>query len=99
MSDRDAAPPSAFSANQLPHPSLWTRVRPLFAPHVILALATFALVGTAILQHFDTVDAIEATKRLAVASESAAKDRRQTASAQLIFKIDTMLAEHRHDRI
>jgi hypothetical protein len=37
-------------------------------------------------QHFDGVEAIEATKRLAVANENAAKDRRQTASAELILK-------------
>jgi hypothetical protein len=91
MSDSDAAPPQRRS--------LWAGIKPLFAPHVILALATLALVGTAILQHFDTVDAIEAPKRLAIATENAAKDRRQTASAELILKIGAMLEDHRYDRI
>jgi len=66
---------------------------------VVLAIATLALVGTAILQHFDTVDAVEATKRLAIANENAANDRRQAASAELILKIDAMLQDHRYDRI
>jgi hypothetical protein len=64
-----------------------------------LALATLALVITAIFQHNDAVEAIEATKRLATATENAAMDRRQTASAEFILKIDAMLAEHRYDRI
>jgi len=61
---------------------------------VILALATLALVVTAYFQHRDAVEAIEATQRLAVATENAAKDRRQTASAEMILKIDAMLEEH-----
>ena len=65
----------------------------------VLAIATLALVGTAILQHFDTVDAVEATKRLAIANENAAKDRRQTASAEFAMKIDAMLNEPRYDKI
>jgi hypothetical protein len=40
---------------------------------VVLALATLALVGTAIVQHFDTVYAVKATKRVAIANENAAK--------------------------
>jgi hypothetical protein len=71
----------------------------MFSPHAILAVATLALVVVAIVQHFDTVDAIEATKRLAIANENAAQDRRQTASAELILKIDATLEEHRYDRI
>jgi hypothetical protein len=66
---------------------------------VVLAIATLALVGTAILQHFDTVDAVEATKRLAIANENAAKDRRQTASAEFAMKIDAMLYQPRYDKI
>jgi hypothetical protein len=66
---------------------------------VILALATLALVVTAYFQHDDSVEAIEATKRLAIATENAAKDRRQTASAELVLKIAAMLAEHRYNRI
>jgi hypothetical protein len=92
MSDSDPAPPSPPSAPLTAH-----RITAAFT--VILALATLALVGTAIVQHFDTVDAIEATKRLAIANENAAKDRRQTTSAELILKIDAMLEEHRYDRI
>jgi len=100
MSDSDAAPPSPSSPSQSQH-----QARP-FTAHwvtaaftVILAIATLALVGTAIVQHFDTVEAIEATKRLAIASENAAADRRQTASAEFILKFDAMLAERRYDRI
>jgi hypothetical protein len=66
---------------------------------VVLALATLALVITAYFQHIDGVEAIQATQRLAAATENAAKDRRQTASAELILKIDAMLQEHRYDRI
>ena len=86
--------------------SLWTRLKPLFAAHriiaaftVVLALATLALVVTFYFQHQDSVEAIEATKRLAIATENAAADRRQTASAELILKIGAMLEEHRYDRI
>jgi hypothetical protein len=106
MSDAEKPPPSPASPGQSqPRPSR-PRIAALSTPDritaaftVVLALATLALVGTAIVQHFDTVDAIEATKRLAVANENAAKDRRQTASAELILKIDATLAEHRYDRI
>ena len=106
MSDTDAAPPSPPSPSQSQHPPLWPRIAAPFTAHrvtaaftVILALATLALVGTAYFQHRDAVEAIEATQRLAVATEMAAQDRRQTASAELILKIDTMLASHRYDRI
>jgi len=99
MSDSDAAPQPAPSSSHVARRSLWARIRPLFSPHAILAIATLALVVVAIVQHFDTVDAIEATKRLAIANENAAKDRRQTASAELLLKIDATLAEHRYDRI
>jgi hypothetical protein len=66
---------------------------------VVLAIATLALVATAILQHFDTVDAVEATKRLAIANENAANDRRETASAEFAMKIDAILNESRYDAI
>lgn len=66
---------------------------------IVLASATVALVWTSIKQHGDAVDAIEATKRLAMATENAAADRRRTASAEFILKIDAMLDEHRYDRI
>jgi hypothetical protein len=65
----------------------------------VLALATLALVVAAILQHFDSVEAIEATNRLAIANENAAKDRRRSTSAELILNINAMLEEHRYDRI
>jgi hypothetical protein len=104
MSDSDAPPPS--SQNQPRHQSLWRRIAAQFTANrvtaaftVILALATLALVITAIFQHDDAVQAIEATKRLATATENAATDRRQTASAEFILKIDAMLADHRYDRI
>jgi hypothetical protein len=106
MSDTDAAPPSPPSPSQSQHRPLWPRIAAPFTAHrvtaaftVILALATLALVGTAYFQHRDAAEAIEVTQRLAVATENAAQDRRQTASAELILKIDTMLASHRYDRI
>jgi hypothetical protein len=101
MSDAENLPPTPPSRRPL-----WPRIAAPFTAHritaaftIILALATLALVGTAIVQHRDGVDAIEATKRLATANENAAKDRRQIASAELILKIDTTLAQHRYDRI
>jgi hypothetical protein len=65
----------------------------------VLALATLALVGVAIWQHFDTVDAVRATNRLAEASENAASDRRRMASAEFVMKIDATLNEPRYDKI
>jgi hypothetical protein len=97
MSDSDA-PPSPPS----PRPRITALITPdriTAAFTVVLALATLALVITAIFQHNDAVEAIEATKLLATATENAAIDRRQTASAEFILKIDAMLAEHRYDRI
>ena len=103
MGDSDQAPPSPSSPGQFqprpPRSRLFTPGWITAAFTVVLAFATLALVGTAIVQHFDTVEAIEATKRLAIASENAAADRRQTASAELILKFDAMLAERRYDRI
>jgi hypothetical protein len=101
MSEAEQVPPPQSSP-----PPTRRRIKPLFTPDrttaaftVVLALATLALVGTAIVQHFDTVDAVEATKRLAIANENAANDRRQAASAKLILKIEAMLRDHRFDRI
>jgi hypothetical protein len=101
MSDAENVPPSPPSRRPL-----WPRIAAPFTAQritaaftIILALATLALVGTAIVQHMDAVDAIEATKRLATANENTAKDRRQIASAELILKIGTTLAQHRYDRI
>jgi hypothetical protein len=93
MGDTDAAPPSSSPPSQ-PQPS-----RPWFAPDRILALATLALVGVAIWQHFDTVDAVRATNRLAEASENATNDRRRTASAEFVMKIDATFNEPRYDKI
>jgi hypothetical protein len=108
MSDAEKveAPPSPSSPSQSQPRPLWVRIKPLFAAHrvtaaftVVLALSTLALVITAYFQHIDAVDAIEASKRLAIATENAVTDRRQTASAELILRIDTMLEERRYDRI
>ena len=66
---------------------------------MVLAIATLALVGTAILAHRDAVEAVEATKRPAIANENAANDRRQTASAEFTMKIDAMLNELWYDKI
>jgi hypothetical protein len=98
MSDSDPAPPAPSPPSQSRR-SRFAADRVIAAFTVVLALATLALVVVAIVQHFDGVEAIEATKRLAVANENAAKDRRQTASAELILKINAMLEEHRYDRI
>jgi hypothetical protein len=91
--DSDATSPSSSPPSQ-PQPS-----RPWFAPDRILALATIALVGTAIWQHFDTVDAVRATNRLAEASENTAANTRRTASADLVMKIDAILDQQRFDKI
>jgi hypothetical protein len=66
---------------------------------IVLASATVALVWTSIEQHRDAVNAIETTKRLAQATEDAASERQQIASADFIFKINAMLEDHRYDRI
>lgn len=66
---------------------------------VVLALATLALVGTAWFQHFDAVDAIEATKRLAAATEKAATDHREIASAELVLKYADILDRDRYTKI
>ena len=92
MGDSDATSPSSSPPSQ-PQPS-----RPWFAPDRILALATLALVGTAIWQHFDTVDAVRATNRLVEASENTAANTRRTASADLVMKIDAILDQPRFDK-
>ena len=88
---------SARSATMHRITAVFTPDRITAAFTVVLALATLALVVTAYFQHIDAVDAIQASKRVAIATENAATDRRQTASAELILKIDAMLAEHRYD--
>jgi hypothetical protein len=92
------SPASRPSPRRMPAP-LSTPDRVTAAFTVVLALATLALVVTAIIQHFDTVDAVEATKRLAIANENAASDRRHTASAEFILKMNDTLDQHRFDNI
>ena len=86
--------PSPSPAAPQPRP-LRPWVVALFTPHwvtaaftIVLAIATLALVWTSIKQHGDAVDAIEATNRLATATENAAIDRRHATSADLILKMD-----------
>src|SRR6516225_11407454 len=100
MSEVEQLPPPRRSPppgrrRMIPFTSDWI----IAAFTVVLAIATLALVGTAILQHFDTVDAVEATKRLAIANENASRDRRQTDSADFTMKIDAMLNEPRYAKI
>jgi hypothetical protein len=106
MSDSDAAPPPPSSPGQSHRRPSWPRIGGYFTPEwlttvftIVLAGATVALVWTSIKQHGDSVEAIEATKRLAEATEKAAADRRQTASAGFVLKIEATLDEHRYDRI
>jgi hypothetical protein len=47
----------------------------------VLAIATVALVGTAIKQHYDTIDAINATNRFAKAAEDYAAQSKTIAAA------------------
>jgi hypothetical protein len=95
-SEQPEAPPSP-STSRPTWPRATAVVIAIFT--VVLALATLALVVTAIFQHYDAVEAIEATQRLAVATENASTDRQRTASAEFVMKIDTMLDDHRFDRI
>ena len=89
MGDSDEAPPSPLSPGQFQARPSWPR---LFTPDwitaaftVVLALSTLTLVITSYFQHRDAVDAIQVTK--------------QTASAELILKLDNRLAESRYDKI
>ena len=99
-------PSSLTPVNQSHRRRLWPRIAGVFRTSDwtalftgVLAIATIALVGTSIWLHTDTVEVLKATNRLAEATEKAAADRRQTASAEFILKIDAMLEEHRYDRI
>jgi hypothetical protein len=101
----DAEEPEAPPSPSAPLPAR-PRITPLFTPDritaaftVVLALATLALVVTAYFQHIDSVEAIEATKRLAVATETAANDSRKTASAQLLLKLDDVVQGSRVNKI
>jgi hypothetical protein len=103
MSDAEQpeAPPSP-SARSVTMPQItavFTPDRITAAFTVVLALATLALVVTAYLQHVDSVKAIEATKRLAVATETAATDARKTESAQLLLKLDDVVQGSRFNKI
>ena len=90
-----------------PQPSpLRVWIAALLTPHwvtaaftAMLALATLALVWTSIKQHGDAVDAIEASNRLATATETAASDQRHAASAQFMLKMDETLDQPRFDKI
>jgi hypothetical protein len=66
---------------------------------VVLAGATLALVGTAWFQHKDAVEAIEATQRLAQATENAATDRQRISSAELILKFSDILESPHYAKI
>lgn len=104
MSDTEKmeAPPALSSSSQ----PLWPRIAAQFTAHrvtagftVILALATLALVFTAYFQHRDAVEAIQATQRLALATENSVTDRRQTSSATLVLKLDDTLEASRYQKI
>src|SRR5690348_5497029 len=89
-SDDDPPPPAPPPPPPPQHRSPWSRVwAALLAERLpalftaVLAAATVLLVVTAIFQQFGTVDALEATNRLAIASENAAADRRQALRAYL----------------
>ena len=90
---------SARSATMHRITAVFTPDRITAAFTVVLALATLALVVTAYFQHIDSVEAIEATKRLAVATETAATDARKTASAQLLLKLDDVVQGSRFNKI
>jgi hypothetical protein len=59
---------------------------------VVLAMATIALVVTAIIQHYDSIDAVRATNRLVEATEQAASHNRQVAGANLVLHWREQLA-------
>ena len=102
MGDSDEAPPSPSSPGEVqprPRRRPFTPERITAAFTAMLALATLALVWTSIKQHGDSVDAIEATNRLATATENAAKDRRQATSAEFVAKADATFSQHRFDKI
>lgn len=97
------APPSPAAPQPSPR-RVW--IAALLTPHwataaftAMLVFATLALVWTSIKQHGDAVDAIEATNRLATATENAASDRRHAASADFILKMDEKLDQPRFDKI
>jgi hypothetical protein len=97
------APPSPVT----PQPSpLRVWIASLLTPHwvtaaftAMLALATLALVWASIKQHGDAVDAIEATNRLATATEKAASDQRHAASGQFILQQRAKLDQTRFAKI
>ena len=96
------APPALSSSSQ----PLWPRIAGQFTADrvtagftVILALATLALVFTAYFQHRDAVEAIQATQRLAIATENSVTNRRQTSSATLLLKLDDTLEGSRYQKI
>jgi hypothetical protein len=66
---------------------------------VVLALATLALVFTAVIQHQDAVDAINETRRLATASENTLSERRQVSSGELVLKFGDKLDDSRYKEL
>lgn len=97
------APPSPTTPPPSPR-RVW--IAALLTPHWVTAIFTFALAGAtlalvfvSIKQHGDALDAIEATNRLATATENAASDRRHAASAEFTLKMTDTLNQHRFDKI
>jgi hypothetical protein len=97
------APPSPHQSRRQ---ALWPRIAAQFTAEritaaftVVLAGATLALVVTAWFQHRDAVEATEATKQLAKATENAASDRREISSAQLLLKFNDMLESPHYAKI
>jgi hypothetical protein len=83
----DAQQPQAPASPSTIRPSAWPRITAVIIAvfTAVLALATLALVVTAIFQHNDAVKAIEANSRV--------------SSAEFVMKLDAMLNDHRFDRI
>ena len=66
---------------------------------VVLALATLALVVTAVVQHTDAVDAIKETSRLVTAAERAATARQRISSGELVLKFGDKLSDARYQKL
>jgi hypothetical protein len=68
-----------FSPTRFLKQALFQNTEKIFT--AVLAIATVALVGTAIKQHYDTIDAINATNRFAKAAEDYAAQSKTIAAA------------------
>jgi hypothetical protein len=74
----------------------WRKVKAAFTAErttagftVVLALATLALVGVSIYQHFDTIDIIQAAKRIATSGEElVVADQRAWVSCPVVINDD-----------